>query len=47
MKTSDFTIDGVLIQKGQPIAFESRKLNDVKCHHVVQEKEMATVIHCL
>ena len=33
------------MQKGQPIAFESRKLNDVKCHYAVQEKEMATVIY--
>lgn len=46
-KTFDFTIDGVLMQKGQPIAFKSWKLNDVKCHYAIQEKEMAIIIHCL
>lgn len=36
----DFVIGGVLMQEGHSIAFESRKLNDMECHYVVQEKEM-------
>ncbi|KAH9648298.1 Endonuclease [Citrus sinensis] len=44
---SDFTIGGVLMQEGHPIAFESRKLNDTERRYTVQEKEMTTIIHCL
>jgi len=28
--TSDFVIDGVLMQDGHPVAFESWKLNDIE-----------------
>lgn len=35
-----FAIGGVLMQEGHPIAFESRKLNDMEWHYIVQEKEM-------
>nr|XP_016483424.1 PREDICTED: uncharacterized protein LOC107804107 [Nicotiana tabacum] len=44
---SDFAIGGVLMQDGHPIAFESRKLNDVERRYTVQEKEMTAVVHCL
>ncbi|KAH9697420.1 Endonuclease [Citrus sinensis] len=44
---SDFTISGVLMQEGHPIAFESRKLNDTERRYTVQEKEMTAIIHCL
>ncbi|KAK3013275.1 hypothetical protein RJ639_008265, partial [Escallonia herrerae] len=40
---SDFAIGGVLMQKGHPIAFESRKLNDTERRYMVQEKEMTAV----
>lgn len=44
---SDFAIRGVLMQEGHPIAYESRKLNDVDRRYTVQEKEMTIVVHCL
>ncbi|KAL5753956.1 hypothetical protein ACOSP7_022176 [Xanthoceras sorbifolium] len=44
---SDFSIGGVLMQDGHPIAFESRKLNDTERRYTVQEKEMTAVVHCL
>nr|GEY02465.1 hypothetical protein [Tanacetum cinerariifolium] len=44
---SDFAIGGVLMQDGHPIAFESRKLNEMERKYTVQEKEMAAVVHCL
>ena len=44
---SDYAIGGVLVQEGHPVAFESRKLNDVEKRYTVQEKEMTAVVHCL
>ena len=44
---SDFALGGVLIQEGHPIAYESRKLNDVERRYTVSEKEMLAVVHCL
>lgn len=44
---SDFALGGVLMQKGHPIAYESRKLNDAEKLYTVQEKEMTAVVHCL
>ncbi|PHT65260.1 hypothetical protein T459_29685 [Capsicum annuum] len=44
---SDFAIDGVLMQEGHPIAFESRKLNDAERRYTVHEREMTTIVHCL
>ncbi|KAK0593014.1 hypothetical protein LWI29_029227 [Acer saccharum] len=32
---------------GHPIAFESRKLNDMERRYTVPEKEMTAIIHCL
>jgi len=42
---SDVTIVGVLMQKGHPVAYESRKLNDTERRYIIQEKEMTTVVH--
>jgi hypothetical protein len=44
---SDFAIGGVLMQEGHPIAYESRKLNDVERRWPTHEKEMLAVVHCL
>ena len=41
----NFTIGGVLMQEGHPIAYESRKLNDIERRYTVQEKEMTVVGH--
>lgn len=43
---SDIVIGGVLMQEGHPIAYESKKLNDVKRRYTVQE-EMTAVVHYL
>jgi len=44
---SDFSIGGVLIQDGHPVAYESRKLQDREWRYPVHEKEMTAIIHCL
>ena len=44
---SDFAIEGVLMQEGHPVAYESQKLNDTERRYTVQEKEMTAVVHCL
>ena len=44
---SDRALGGVLVQKGHPIAFESKKLKEVEQHYSAHEKEMTTVVHCL
>ena len=44
---SDFALGGVLIQEDHPIAYDSRKLNDVERRYTVSEKEMLAVAHCL
>ena len=43
---SDFAIGGVLMQEGHPVAYESQK-NDIERRYIVQEKEMAALVHCL
>ncbi|KAL9260764.1 Retrovirus-related Pol polyprotein from transposon 17.6-like protein [Drosera capensis] len=45
--TSNFAIGGLLMQKGHPISFECRKLNDTERRHSVHEKEITTMVHCL
>ncbi|KAJ0027457.1 hypothetical protein Pint_35989 [Pistacia integerrima] len=35
------------MQNGHPIAYESRKLNEIERHYTVQEKDMIAIIHCL
>lgn len=44
---SNFAIEGVLMQEGHPIAYESQKLNNFERRYTVQEKEMTTMVHCL
>jgi hypothetical protein len=44
---SDLGLDGVLLQEGQPVAFESRKLNDAELNYQTTEKEMLAVVHAL
>ena len=44
---SNKTIGGVLVHEGQPVAFESRKLNDAEQRYSTHEKEMVAVVHCL
>ncbi|GKV44052.1 hypothetical protein SLEP1_g51279 [Rubroshorea leprosula] len=43
----DLAIEGVLMQDGHPIAFESRKLNDTERRYSVHDKEMNPIVHCL
>nr|XP_033511370.1 uncharacterized protein LOC117276159 [Nicotiana tomentosiformis] len=40
---SDFAIGDVLMQDKNPIAFESRKLNETERRYTVQEKEMTAI----
>ena len=44
---SDFSLGGILLQEGHPIAYESRKLNDVERRYAASKKEILAVIHCL
>jgi len=39
---SDYAIGGVLMQEGHPIAYESRKFNDIERKYTVQEKGMTS-----
>lgn len=44
---SDSALGGVLLQDGHPIAYESRKLNEVERRYATSEKEMLVVVHYL
>jgi hypothetical protein len=44
---SDFTIGGVIMQDGRPVAFESKKLSETERRWPTHDKEMWAVIHCL
>jgi hypothetical protein len=44
---SDFAIEGVIVQDGRPVAFESKKLSETERRWPTHEKEMWAVIHCL
>lgn len=44
---SDFTIIGVIMQEGHPIAYESHKLNDTERRYPLHDKEMTIIIFCL
>lgn len=44
---SDKVVGGVLVQEGHPVAFESRKLNDVEQRYSTHEKEMDVGVNCL
>jgi hypothetical protein len=43
----DFAIEGVLMQDGRLMAFESKKLNKTEQRWPTYEKEMWAIIHCL
>ena len=44
---SNKAIGGVLVQKKHPVAYESRKLNEVEQKCSAHEKEMIAMVHCL
>jgi len=43
----ELAIGGVLVQKGGPVAFENKKLSEMKRRWPTHKKEMWAVIHCL
>ena len=44
---SKFTSCSVLLQEGQPIAFNSRKLNKAELNYIVSEQEMLALVHAV
>jgi hypothetical protein len=44
---SDLGLGGVLLQEGQPVAFEFEKLNDAKLNYQTTKKKMLAVVHAL
>jgi hypothetical protein len=42
----DFAIEGVLVQEGKPVAFENKKLSEIKRRWLTHEKEIWAIIHC-
>jgi hypothetical protein len=44
---SDLTISAMLMQGGQVIAYESRKLTPIELNYPTHEKELLVVIHVL
>jgi hypothetical protein len=44
---SGFAIGGVLMQGGQPVAFESKKLTGSQLRWPTHEKELFAIVHCL
>jgi hypothetical protein len=44
---SHLGLGGVLLQEGQPVAFESRKLNDAELNYQTTEKEMLADVRAL
>jgi hypothetical protein len=44
---SNLGLGGVVLQEGQPVAFESRKLNDAELNYQTTEKEMLAVVYAL
>lgn len=44
---SKFGVGVVLMQKGQPIAFKSRKLTNAKQNFSVYDKDMLAIMHAL
>ena len=44
---SNRALGGVLIQKGHPITYESRKLKEAEQRYSAHEKQMTALVHCL
>ncbi|XP_022987457.1 uncharacterized protein LOC111485000 [Cucurbita maxima] len=44
---SDFALEGVLLQEGHPIAYESQKLKEAERRYAASEKEILAIVHCL
>lgn len=44
---SDYAIGATLFQEGRPVAFESKKLDDIQVRWHTREKELYAVIHAL
>ena len=44
---SERALGGVLVQKGHPVAFEIRKLNNAEQRYSTHEKQMIAMVHCL
>jgi len=44
---SDKAVEGVLVHKGHPVAFESQKLSEAEHRYSTHEKEMAAIVHFL
>jgi hypothetical protein len=44
---SDISLGGVLLQEGNPIAYESRKLNSAEQNYTTIERKILVVVHAL
>lgn len=44
---SDYAIGSVLMQDRYPIAFKSRKLNEIEWRYTLQDNEKTAIVHCL
>jgi len=44
---SNFVIEGILVQDGRLVTFESKKLSEMERRWPTHEKEMCAIIHCL
>jgi hypothetical protein len=44
---SDFALGAILLQEGQPVAYESRVLNGAEKNYTVIDKELLAIVHSL